>query len=209
VRAHNQLVCKECNLLVSVPLLPDGKKACCPRCDFVLTRFHNFARSKLFAFSSSAIVFMFLALVFPFLTLTTQGREKSVYYIESLLSLGDQTYLFVVVFLLISTLLIPLFILAGINYVLISSNFKKPLPLARAVLKSVFRLLSWNMAEIFLLGILVSMVKIASLAKVDFGWSFAAFVFYIISMGMTRIHLDKLQMWRLISPQYIGKNTNA
>ncbi len=202
MRAHDRLVCKECDLLVSVPELAHGNKAVCPRCEFVLTRFHHFARSRLFAFSTSSIIFMCLTLSFPFLTFNSQGREKTVYFIDSLFSLGDSTYIGVVFFLLLTTLIIPLLILVGLNYVLISSNFKRPLPFARVVLKLVFHLQHWNMAEIFLLGILVSMVKITSLAKVDFGWSFLAFIFYIVAMAVTRIYLDKLQMWRLISPQY-------
>jgi paraquat-inducible protein A len=202
VRAHSQLACKECDLLVSVPELDHGKKAVCPRCDFVLTRYHHFARSRLFAFSTSSIIFMCLTLAFPFLTFNSQGREKTVYFIDSLFSLGDGTYIGVVFFLVLTTLLIPMLILLGLNYVLISSNFRRPFPFARIVLKIVFHLQHWNMAEIFLLGILVSMVKITSLAKVDFGWSFLAFILYIVAMATTRVYLDKLQMWRLISPQY-------
>ncbi len=203
VKSNKRLVCKECDLLVSLPELSHGKKAVCPRCDFVLTRFHHFTRSRLFAISCTAIIFMLLTLAFPFLTFNSQGREKTVYFIDSLISLGGEGYSIVVLFLLLTTLFIPIAILLGLNYVLISSNFNKPFPLARLVLKSVFFLQHWNMAEIFLLGILVSMVKIATLAHVEFGWSFLAFVLYIVAMASTRLYIDKLYLWRLISPQYL------
>ncbi len=115
---------------------------------------------------------------------------------ETIHSLGDETYFSIMLFLLVTTMLIPGCISVGINYVLISAKLIKPLPFTRNVLRLVFYLQPWNMAEIFLLGILVSMIKIASLAHIEFGWSFYAFVLYIVSMAATRLYLDKYQVWQ-------------
>jgi len=141
---------------------------------------------------------MSLTLLFPFLIFSAQGSERTVSYVQSIQSLGQETYFVVVVFLLATTLLIPAILLLGINYVLISSKFKIALPYTREVLRVVFYLRPWNMAEIFLLGILVSMVKIASLAEVSFGGSFFSFVLYILSMAASKIYLDRLQVWNWI-----------
>jgi len=184
--------------MVTIPKLSNGQKASCPRCSFILTRYFSHARSKLFALSTTALTFMLLTLFFPFLIFNAQGSERTVFYVESIQSLGQGTYIFVVVFLLATTLLIPAILLLGINYVLISSKFKIALPYTREVLRTVFYLRPWNMAEIFLLGILVSMVKIASLAEVSFGSSFFAFVLYILSMAASRFYLDRLQVWKWI-----------
>ena len=184
--------------MVTIPKLLNGQKASCPRCSFVLTRYFSHARSKLFAFASTALVFMSLTLLFPFLIFSAQGSERTVSYVQSIQSLGQETYFVVVVFLLATTLLIPAILLLGINYVLISSKFKIALPYTREVLRVVFYLRPWNMAEIFLLGILVSMVKIASLAEVSFGGSFFSFVLYILSMAASKIYLDRLQVWNWI-----------
>ena len=205
----DQLACKECDLLVSIPVLSHGNKAVCPRCDYVLTRFHRHSRSKLFAFSTTAIIFMLLSLIFPFLIFNAQGREKTIYFLQSLTSMGEDTYLSVVIFMIVTTLVIPMLIMAGLNYVLVSSSLKKPLPFVRRILRTVLYLQAWNMAEIFLLGILVSMVKVASLAHVEFGWSFFAFVFYIVSMAMTRVYLDKFQLWRAVSSKPIWPAYNG
>lgn len=113
--------------------------------------------------------------------------------------MGGDTYLVVVLFMLLTTFVIPAVVLVGTNYVLLSSKLSKAFPYTKLILRVVFYLQPWNMAEIFLLGILVSMVKIASLAQVDFGWSFYAFIFYILSMAATRLFLDKYQVWRWLS----------
>ena len=197
-----QLACKECDLLVSIPILEHGHKAVCPRCDFVLTRYFVNARSKLLAYSVTSLVFMFLSFLFPFLVFNSQGRERTIYFFQSLSSLGENTYLSVVLFMLLTTIVIPSVIMLGISFVLISSTLARNLPFTKRTLKLVFHLQAWNMAEIFLLGILVSMVKIASLAHVEFGWSFYAFSLYIVSMAMTRRYLDKYQLWQLVSARY-------
>lgn len=190
-----QFACHECDLIVDIPVLRDAQKASCPRCGFVFTRFFSHARSKLFAFSTTSLIFLFLALTFPFLALTSRGNQKTVSFIQALQSMGEETYLSVVIFMLVTTVVIPALVLLGINYVLLSSKLENQLPYTKNILRLVFYMQPWNMTEIFLLGILISMVKITSLAHIQFGWSFFAFIFYIISMAMTRLFLDKYQIW--------------
>jgi len=190
------LACHECDQIVTIPELDDGQKAICPRCGFVFTRYFKKARSRLLAFSSSSLVLLLLSFVFPFLIFTAQGSEKTITLVQGLQSMGNGTYLSVVLFMLASTILVPGVILTGINYALISAKLDKPLPYTRRILKLVFHLQPWNMTEIFLLGILVSMIKIASLGYVQFGWSFYSFVLHIVCMAFTRLFLDKYQVWQ-------------
>jgi paraquat-inducible protein A len=90
------------------------------------------------------------------------------------------------------TILIPLHL--GLLKVL-------PQTIARRLLKFTLALEPWIMSEIFLIGVLVSMVKIMSLAEVSFGvsfWAYAAFVlFYIGSLA----HLNRARLWDQVQPQ--------
>ena len=190
------LACQECDQIVTIPELDDGQKAICPRCGFVFTRYFKNAKSRLLAFSSGSLVLLLLSFVFPFLIFTSQGSEKAITLVQGLQSMGNGTYLSVVLFMLATTIVVPGFILTGINYALISAKLDKPLPYTRSILKLVFHLQPWNMSEIFLLGILVSMIKVESLGYVQYGWSFYSFVLYIVSMAVTRLFLDKYQVWQ-------------
>ena len=207
-----ELACHECDLMVTIPALCDGQKASCPRCGFVFTRFFKNARSRLFAFSSTALIFLALTFIFPFLIFSAQGSDKTASFYQCLKSLGDETYLGVVLFMVLTTIVIPILFSIGINYVLLSAKLLKPLPLTRKVARFVFYIQAWNMAEIYLLGILVSMIKIASLAHVQFGWSFYAFVLYIASMAITRLYLDKYLVWHWLQHHksfYDNKNNES
>lgn len=203
---QRQLACHECDLMVNIPQLENGQIATCPRCGFVFTRFFKNAPSRLLAFSTTALIFLALSFVFPFMILTVQGNEKSVSFIQTLQSMGNEDYLVVVVFMLITTITIPLIFLLGTIYVLLSAKLDSGLPFTRRILRFIISIQVWNMAEIFLLGLLVSMIKIASLAQVKFGWSFVAFVLYIVSMATTQLYLDRYQVWQWLRHHQSGEN---
>jgi paraquat-inducible protein A len=54
------------------------------------------------------------------------------------------------------------------------------------------------MAEIFLIGVLVSLIKILSMADIGLGLSFYAYLFFTIFMTITLLYVDKYQLKRLL-----------
>ena len=55
------------------------------------------------------------------------------------------------------------------------------------------------MAEIFLIGILVSFVKIVAIADVSLGLSFWAYVFFSVCMTAAILNIDKRELWQRLS----------
>jgi len=66
------------------------------------------------------------------------------------------------------------------------------------VLRVVGYVRFWNMCEIFFLGILVSMVKIARLAHIEIGESLWAYAFFNFFLFAAIMHFDKVQLARAI-----------
>ena len=62
----------------------------------------------------------------------------------------------------------------------------------------LFWLSPWSMAEVFIIGVLVSLVKIAAMASVVVGLSFWAYVGFAVCFTASLSSLDRLQMWREI-----------
>jgi len=198
----NRVACHECDLLIDLPKLASGEMAQCPRCSFVLTRYRHNAQEILLALSVSALILLVLSLSFSFLTFSTQGNERIVTLVESIQSIGTDVFWGVAAMLFVTTLAIPAAFLTGLVYVLVSVNQSRPLPLTKNVLKSIYLMIPWNMAEIFVVGILVSLIKIATLAKVSFGMSFIAYTLFIINLAATVMVLDKFQIWQWVNRQY-------
>ena len=70
------VACHGCDLLVDVSGLQNGSRASCPRCGHFLTRYQRDAMSRVLAYTIAAIVFLVLAVSFPFLSFSASGLES-------------------------------------------------------------------------------------------------------------------------------------
>ncbi len=62
----------------------------------------------------------------------------------------------------------------------------------------LFFLSPWSMVEVFVIGVIVSLVKIAAMATVILGISFWAYVAFAVCFTATFTNLDRLQLWERI-----------
>ncbi len=188
--------CHECDLLVDIPDLPEGSKAVCPRCDYVITSKHRNSQDRVLAYAITALIFLILSFIFPFLTFSAQGQDRTVTLVQSITVLANENFISLSIIIFSAIIVIPALYLLSAIYIYISFKIKKLLPYTVTQLKLIGHLQHWSMAEIFLIGILVSFVKIASLADVTLGLSFWSYVLFIIFMTATILHIDQHQAWR-------------
>lgn len=194
----SRMVCHECDLLVDVPLLKAHDKAFCPRCEYLLAANRPNATEKILAFSVTALTFLVLANSFAFISLSASGQEQTVTLIESVNVLFEQHVLLAgIVFATIIG--VPASLLAGMGYVSISLRLSKRLPGTHRALRWSLHMLPWSMAEIFLIGILVSFIKIVALARVELGASFWAYVFFTVSLMLVILNIDRRELWRQVN----------
>jgi paraquat-inducible protein A len=64
--------------------------------------------------------------------------------------------------------------------------------------KLMFQLNNWAMVEVFVIGAIVSLVKIAHLATVVLGLSFWAYIIFAICLTAAISGLDRMQVWLAI-----------
>ena len=67
-------------------------------------------------------------------------------------------------------------------------------PLGRVL----FFLDPWSMVEVFVIGVIVSLVKIGAMATVVLGISFWAYVAFALCFAAMLVNLDRVQIWREI-----------
>lgn len=193
------IICHECNNRVHVPVLQHRQKATCPRCDFVLTSQNDMANERILAFSFTALILLALSLCFNFLGFSASGQEQSINIIQGIQVLADQDYVFLAIIQLLAIVILPGAMLVGLIYVLLPLQLGLRPYYGRRVLTIVYALLPWSMAEIFLVGVLVSLIKISSLADITIGPSFYAYVGFTVCMTATVLHMDKHKLFSLVS----------
>ena len=105
LKEGSTIACHECDLLVTLPDLETTRVVSCPRCGYVITRFHKLALARGFSYSLAAIVYCLIANTHYFLSVSTAFNGNSISLIGSifvLFQIGE--YAFAVIFF--STMLI-------------------------------------------------------------------------------------------------------
>ena len=93
------------------------------------------------------------------------------------------------------TIITPLFLASGLVYVCGPLMFGRSAPGAMTVACWMSRTEPWNMIEVFLLGVLVSLLKLGHLAELHFGIGFWAFTILMFCMAGAVAAIDKRELW--------------
>jgi paraquat-inducible protein A len=167
-KTNNDLTaCPECDLLQREPVLPPGGLAECARCGAKLFRERPASLDHTLAYAVAAAVLFVLANTLPFMGLDARGIRTSAYLYETGWALHEHGMSSVAILVLMTVIVVPALQLAALLYMLV------PLKLGQAPrhLAEAFRIVHhsqpWGMVEVFLLGSLVSLVKLTQVADVD------------------------------------------
>ncbi len=192
------IACHGCDLLVDVGDLESGSRASCPRCGHNLTQFKKDAMSQVLAYAIAAIILLVLANSFDFLSFSSSGLE-SVMTLRSapgsLWRYGMPELAFMVAAFIIY---LPAFLLVLLAWISSALLFQVRVPWLRLATRTVFTVKNWAMVEVFIIGVIVSLVKIAAMATVVLGISFWAYAAFSICFTLALVTLDRYQCWEMI-----------
>ena len=206
------IVCEHCQLTVNVPKLAHRERAMCPRCGLQLTAHRRNAVEYAFAFSVAGLIFLVLSIPFNFLSFSAKGQHNGMDLIGGLITLSNNDYLSLAIVTGLATLVLPGAVLLGICVLQLQRLYSAPNYFSARVFKWVEWLMPWSMAEIFLVGTLVSLIKITSLADVTLGSSFYAYIVFTICSAVTLLYFDRAetQQWlQEVAPQIHKPVTDA
>jgi paraquat-inducible protein A len=192
------MLCHECNFKVKLPSLAHKQSAVCPRCGLQLTVYHRHASQRIIALATTSCIFLLASLPFEFLSFSTSGQYTSIDIIDGLWVLVEKDYALLALVQVLAILILPAFVLISLLYLLVPLSLGFRPTKAEWVIKTLFKMLPWTMAEIFLIGVLVSLIKILSIADIGLGLSFYAYLFFTIFMTITLLYVDKYQLKLLL-----------
>ena len=193
-----ETACLECDLMIELEGLESGQRARCPRCDRLLTSHDVEATNRALAFALAAAVLLVMANSFPFLELHASGFEK----IMTIPSAGAELYQdgrpVLAGMVLGPIAVLPALILATMIGLLVPLRRRARVPWLVATGRLLFAMNPWSMAEVFIIGVLVSLVKIGAMATVVIGISFWAYIAFVLCFIAAIASLDRFQIWREI-----------
>ena len=193
-------VCATCDAVWRDVTPGVGDRVRCPRCHSVMRTARPFAIDRLLAFAIATPPLMAIALAGSFLTLSGGGakREASVLDAAAAVATADTWLLAVAVGLAIIAL--PVLRAILLAYVLLPIRLGRPAARhAARAFRLAIELRPWAMAEIFLIGVAVALVKITGLAAVSLGPAFWAFAALAVLALMDDAALCRRSVWDLIA----------
>lgn len=193
-----QIGCLECDLLVTVDALSPGERAKCPRCGHLLTENTEDGLTRSLAFALAAAMLLVMSMSFPFLSLHANGLEKVMTLPRSAYELYLDGYLTIAILVMGPIIIVPAMMIAALVALLLGIRKGKPARWLVPTGRFLFFLNPWSMVEVFVIGVLVSLVKIGAMATVVIGVSFWAYTVFAICFLATLTNLDRVQLWERI-----------
>ena len=99
------------------------------------------------------------------------------------------------VLLALFTLVLPGLFLSLVLLYQLMCLVQRAKPLRILFLRTLYRVEPWCMGEVFMIGVLVSLIKISSMADVIPGTSFWAYILFTLSLAGAVSGLDRLSDW--------------
>jgi paraquat-inducible protein A len=195
---NGDIACHGCDLLVNVAELKEGESASCPRCGHFLTRRRPNAYSKVLAYSVASLILLVLANSFSFLSFGASGLESVITLRETPMAVWKYGMPEVAIMVAAFIIVIPAMILVLLLILCIPLERGRYRPWLIPVAKGIFLTQNWSMVEVFIIGVIVSLVKIAAMATVVLGISFWAYAGFSICFTLAVASLDRYQCWERI-----------
>jgi len=189
------IACHECDLIHSIQPVPAGGKAFCIRCGAFLYKHVPNSLDRALALNLSALLLFIMANAFPFISLKASGRMEMNVFVSGAVALYRLGMGELGLLVLLTSFLFPVLIIAGMLHILIPLKLGyRPWKLA-PVYRMVRSLMPWSLISVFMLGVLISIVKLLDLATVIPGISLYSYVGLMILTAAAHANMDPWVIW--------------
>lgn len=204
-----QVACHFCDTLQKSPRLRDGEGAYCCECGTLLYRNRPRSLAHATGFSAAALIFMGIAHAFPFLTMTRGSMSTKLTLLGAANVLNQDGTPLLSLAVIFFTVIAPLILVGGLLYVAAPLRYGIEAPGAFAVTRLFQKMEPWSMLEVFLLGLIVSLLKLGKMADVAYNTGLWALVGLVLCTAAAYGGIDKLELWDRLEISHQDKEDAA
>ncbi|HLO75332.1 MAG TPA: paraquat-inducible protein A [Magnetospirillum sp.] len=187
--------CPHCDALHRQPRLRLGEKALCVRCGSVLLRRHQLTPDHVRALVVAALIVFVIANAVPIVDLRIQGLRSGTTLAGAVATLWSEGRQMMAVLVCATTQVFPLVDLLSMLALLLAAGRREGRPGWFApLLRFVQELRPWGMVEVFMLGVVVSLVKLSGMATLLPGLALWAFAVLTVLMAAV-LSFHPRQLW--------------
>lgn len=197
--ADELIACIICDALHVVPAVPDRGRLKCRRCGETLLSHAGTAIDVLLASAIAVSILLVSAVFFPFLKISASGLTSAASLLDTALAFSEGITAPLTYALFLVIVVIPVFRALLLVYSLLPIRLgRKMLPEGRQAFRLACSLRPWSMAEVFIIGVIVALVKLGAMATVTLGPAFWELTIIVIIVVIEAAGLNEKTVWRTI-----------
>ena len=195
----NLVACHECDLLMRKPQLAHDEKALCPRCGYELYAHRHNVVERSLALVIAALLLFIPANFLPIMQLNILGQSTEDTVWTGVIGLFETGMQSVAVVVFLCSMGIPLLKLLCQLFVLLSIRLDVGRSYGLLLYRIYHHLRDWGMLEVYLMGVLVAIVKLADLASITVGLGLVCFISLLLVQVWLEVVMSPHQIWEALS----------
>ena len=169
--------------------------ACCARCNFQLIHRRPQSRLRTLIFSLAAFILYFPSNLYPIITAEYHGLHSETTIFQGIKALWQHEQYFIAGLVFCTSILSPALKIAGLLVLSLTLNWPR-WKLVRTWVYRVIRVIDpWNMLEVFLLAIALSMIEMGRVATVHPGRGVFSFTAVVALTLLATLSFDSRLLW--------------
>jgi paraquat-inducible protein A len=196
VLRYELISCHDCGVLHQYRPVRPREKARCVRCGSVLYRGIHSDPNRMAAITLGAIVTFLIAQFFPIVELQIGGYSTSATLLGSIRVLWHEQMQLVAAVVFLFTMLLPALELGALFYVTMALRAGRRPPGFDHLLRAIGAARRWGMTEVLMIGILITIVKMTSLAQVLLQPGLFAFGVLTLMLAIV-VSFDPKHLWNI------------
>lgn len=192
------IICPACDLAHGHTELPPSGRTRCARCRAHLQRPQSAAIDTAIALAVCALVLLLLANTYPLVAMHVGGNSRDTTLIGAALGLYNQGFDSLAILVFLTTVFSPLLQVLALLYVLVPLWRGRRAPGQNAVLRVLARVRPWSFIEVFMLGALVALVRLANFAHIAPGISLWSCALLMVCLSALTSITSPEQLWRWV-----------
>jgi len=192
------ICCHECDEICRIDLPHRPGRYKCPNCRHTIFRYWPGMIEKIYALNLAALFLFIVTNFFPFLSFHVLGNTSEATFTTAIRYLYERHEYLLAVAVLMTTLIIPATRIL-LYVMLFGPLYHGIVPrYASGMLKLLITITPWGMLDVFLIGVLVSIVKLVKMGTIIPGTSLWAFAVMIVVMAYGQSIFDPHSVWEKI-----------
>ncbi|WP_430734705.1 PqiA/YebS family transporter subunit [Halodesulfovibrio aestuarii] len=188
--------CHDCGLTQALPEMKEGTKAICTRCGSLLFQKTKDTTQRTLSLAITGLILFAIANAYPFLSMQVEGRVQETTLVTGIIWLFTNGMQGLSALVLFTSIIVPLLQLIALIFILTPIQFGQLAPKTGVIFRTVRHLMPWSMMEVFLLGILVSMIKLGKMATIVPGTAIWAYTGLILILVTAFSGLNPHDIWK-------------